>query len=160
MDTPEIRGSQAWVFRSGLLGQILAPSKVVDERKIRVLVVDNNPLVRDGISLLIGLDAGMELTGSVSSATQAVVQFAQCRPDVTLMDLDLPSGEGIEAIQQILKLDAAACIVGLHTYEWEPARSRALRAGVRACLEKDRLKDELVALIREAAAVRGTGPDG
>jgi len=127
---------------------------MVNERKIRILAVDHNPLLREGISLLIGLHADMELVGAATSGPDAVQCFAQHRPDVTLMDLDLPSGTGIAAVQEILDLDPAACIIGLLTYEWDAARSRALRAGARACLTKDRLNDELISLIREEAARR------
>ena len=108
---------------------------MVDERKIRILAVDHNPLLREGISLLIGLHADMELVGSATSGPDAVHCFAQHRPDVTLMDLDLPSGTGIAAVQEILDLDPAACIIGLLTYEWgrrvhapcAPAREPASR---------------------------------
>ena len=127
---------------------------MVNERKIRILAVDHNPLLREGISLLIGLHADMELVESATSGPDAVQCFAQHRPDVTLMDLDLPSGTGIAAVQEILDLDPAACIIGLLTYEWDATRSRALRTGARACLTKDRLNDELISLIREEAARR------
>ena len=126
----------------------------MDERKIRILAVDHNPLLREGISLLIGLHDDLEIVASASSGSDAVQCFAQYRPDVTLMDLDLPSGTGIEAVRQILDLDPAACIIGLLTYERDAAHSRALRAGARACLTKDRLNDELISLIRKEAARR------
>jgi two-component system, NarL family, response regulator len=125
---------------------------VVDERKIRILAVDHNLLLREGISLLIGLHSDMELVASATDPAAAVQFFAQYKPDVTLMDLDLPSGAGIEAVREILSLDPSACIIGLLTYEWDVARSRALRAGARACLTKDRLNDELISLIRDQVA--------
>ena len=124
------------------------------EREIRILAVDHNPLIREGISLLIGLHADMELVGSATCAPEAVHCFAQHRPDVTLMDLDLPSGSAIEAIEEILKVDAEACVIGLLTYELDPLGKRALRAGARACLTKDRLNDELISVIHEQASRR------
>ena len=127
---------------------------MVNERKIRILAVDHNALLREGLSLLIGLHADMELVCSATSRAEAIECFAQHRPDVTLMDLDLPSGDGIAAMDEILSRDPAACIIGLLTYEWDVARSRALRAGARACLTKDRLNDELISLIRDEAARR------
>ena len=92
----------------------------------------------------------MELAALVASGTEAVPAFTEHRPDVTLMDLDLPSGEGIAAIQQILQIDPAACIIGLLTYEEDESRGDALRAGARSCLTKDRLNQELASLIRES----------
>ncbi|HJZ99088.1 MAG TPA: response regulator transcription factor [Candidatus Solibacter sp.] len=127
---------------------------MVNERKIRILAVDHNPLLLEGISLLIGLHADMELVCSAASRAEAMECFAQYTPDVILMDLDLPSGAGIAAIEEILKHDPSACIIGLLTYEWDAARLRALRAGAGACLTKDCLNDELISLIREEAARR------
>jgi len=123
----------------------------MDAGKIRILVVDHNPLLRDGISLLIDLQPDMELVCAGESAGDAVRCFAQHRPDVVLMDLDLPSGAGISAIEEIVKIDRAACIVGLLTYEWDPGRARAVRAGARVCLTKDRLNDDLISLVRDCA---------
>ena len=153
-DTPEIRGVRARVFRSGLRSGSPATIKLVNERKIRILAVDHNALLREGISLLIGLDPGMELLGSATNASEAVQSFAQYRPDVTLMDLDLPSASGVAAIEEILKLDQEACVIGLLTYERDPLCKKAVRAGARTCLTKDRLNDELIPLIREEAARR------
>jgi two-component system NarL family response regulator len=127
---------------------------LVNERKIRIVAVDHNPLLREGLSLLIGLHADMELVCSATSRAEAIECFAQHQPDVTLMDLDLPADTGIAAIEEILKRDSAACIIGLLTYEWDATRSRALRIGARACLTKDRLNDELISLIREEAGRR------
>jgi len=116
--------------------------------------VDHNALLREGISLLVGLQADMELVCLVSSAAEAVQCFAEHRPDVILMDLDLPSGAGISAIQEILRLNPAASIIGLLTYEWDAAGPRARRAGAQACLTKDRLNDDLISLIRDLCARR------
>jgi two-component system, NarL family, response regulator len=153
-DTPEIRGMDTWVFRAGLQNPPPATIKLVNERKIRIVAVDHNPLLLEGISLLMGLHDEMELVCSTRSGSEAVECFAQHRPDVTLMDLDLPSAAGISAIGDILKLDPAACIIGLLTYEWDPLFKKALRAGARACLTKDRLNDELIPLIHQEEARR------
>lgn len=83
----------------------------------------------------------------------ATVQaFTQHRPDVTLVDLDLPSGAGITAIQQILKIDPATCVLGLLTHQEDPSRAHALRAGARSCVTIDHLNEELVPLIRQCAS--------
>jgi DNA-binding NarL/FixJ family response regulator len=80
----------------------------VQARKIRILAVDHNPLLREGLALSIQLQPDMELVGAVASGKEAVQSFTQHRPDVTLMDLDLPSGAGITAVKEILKVDPAA----------------------------------------------------
>ena len=118
-------------------------------RKIRILAVDHNPLLREGLSLLIELQPDMELVGLVASGEEAVQLFTAQRPDVTLMDLDLPSAAGITAIQEIRKIDSAACIIGSSTYEWDQSCTQALRAGARSCITKDRLNQDLVSLVRD-----------
>ena len=124
-------------------------------RTIRILAVDHNPLLREGLSLLIRLQPDMELVGAVASGEEAVQSFTQNRPDVTLMDLDLPSAAGITAIQEILKIDPAACVLGLFTYEGDQSRVQAQRAGARGCLGKDRLNQDLAALVRDHAGRGG-----
>jgi DNA-binding NarL/FixJ family response regulator len=121
----------------------------VEERKIRILAVDHNPLLREGISLLIDLQPDMELVGVVASAGEAVQAFTGHRPDVTLMDLDLPAGAAIQAIQDILRIDPDTCVIGSSTYEWDESCAQALRAGARSCVTKDRLNQDLVSLVRD-----------
>jgi len=127
----------------------------VQPRKLRILVVDHNSLLREGLSLLIQLQPDMELVGPVTSCKEAVQSFIEHRPDVTLMDLDLPSAAGITGIQEILKIDPAACVLGLFTYEYDESRLLALRAGARGCLTKDRLNQDLVSLVRDCARRAG-----
>ena len=120
-------------------------------RKIRILVVDHNALLREGLSLLIHSEPDLELVGAVASGEEAVQWFTQHRPDVTLMDLDLPSGSGIAAIRAILQMDPGTCVLGSCTYDWDESSVQALRAGARNCLTKDRLNQELVSLARDCA---------
>jgi DNA-binding NarL/FixJ family response regulator len=127
----------------------------VQAGKIRILAVDHNPLLRDGLALLFQLQPDIELVGLVASGKEAVHLFTEHRPDVTLIDLDLPSGAGITAIQEILKIDPAACILGLFTYEGDESHARALRAGAWSCLTKDRLNEDLVSLVRDCARCAG-----
>ena len=123
--------------------------------KIRILAVDHNPLLREGLSLLIRLQPDMELVGVAASGEEAIQAFTQYRPSVTLMDLDLPSAMGITAIQEILKIDPGACVIGSSTYEWDESCTQALRAGARSCITKDRLNRDLAALVRDCARHAG-----
>jgi DNA-binding NarL/FixJ family response regulator len=123
----------------------------VTERKIRVLIVEHNALLRNGLSLLIQGQPDLELVGVTGSCTEAVDLFAEHRPDVTLMDLDLPDSAGITSLRRILKKDPSACVLGLLTYEEDAACERALKAGARSCITKDRLDQDLAAQIRDCA---------
>ncbi len=128
---------------------------MVQARKVRILAVDQNPLLREGLSLLIQLQPDMELVGVVESADQAVACFKQHRPDVTLIDLDLPHGAGIKAIQEILRIEPAAYVVGLFTYEGDQSHTQALRAGARSCITKDRLDQDLISLVQDCGRRAG-----
>lgn len=117
---------------------------------IRVLAVDHNPLLREGLALLVRLQPDMELVGTARTAAEAVDMYAEQRPDVMLLDLDLPSETAIEAIRSIRSHDASARIIGLTTYEPNDTWTVAMAAGVWQCVAKDRLSDNLPRLIRDS----------
>jgi DNA-binding NarL/FixJ family response regulator len=121
----------------------------VQARKIRILAVDHNPLLREGLRILIQLQPDMELVAVAASGKEAVQVFTEHRPDVTLMDLDLPHAEGIAGIQEILRIDPSTCVLGSMTYEEDESCKRALRAGAKSWVTKDRLNQDLVPLIRD-----------
>jgi DNA-binding NarL/FixJ family response regulator len=91
----------------------------------------------------------MVLVGVATSGRGAVRLFREHRPEVVLMDLDLPESNGVRAILEIRELDRTVCIFGLFTHPWDERAALALRAGARACIAKDRLNRELLTLIRE-----------
>ena len=124
----------------------------MDDRKIRVLAVDHNPMLREGISVLVRLQPDMELVGAAATSDQAVRLFAEHRPQVTLMDLDLPFHAGIKAIKDIRRIDPTACIFGLLTYEWDECGHAALVAGASSILAKDKLTERLPEMLRRAGA--------
>lgn len=104
--------------------------------------------MREGLALLIRLQPDMQLVGAVATAEEALRMYVEQRPDVTLMDLDLPSEAAIGAIRKIRARDAGARIIGLTTYEPDAAWAQALAAGAWQCVAKDRLSDRLPGLIR------------
>lgn len=120
-------------------------------RKISVLIVEHNAILRDGLLLLIQGEPDLQVAGTTGSCEEAVELFVQHKPDVTLMDLDLPDSAGTAAVRRILKRDPSTCVLGLLTHEEDVARERALRAGARSCITKDRLNQDLVALIQGCA---------
>jgi DNA-binding NarL/FixJ family response regulator len=117
-------------------------------RPIRVLVIDDHPLLRDGIAALLGGQADMALIGQAGTGGEGVDQFRALRPDITLMDLQLPDKNGIDAIMAIRRLDPDARVIVLTTYSGDVQAVRAMEAGARAYLLKNTLHKELLDTIR------------
>jgi DNA-binding NarL/FixJ family response regulator len=116
---------------------------------IRVMCVDDHRIVREGISLIIDRQPDMEVVGSAASGEESVELFQRCRPDVTLMDLQLRSMSGVEAIRAIRRQDEDARIVVLTMYSGDEDIHRALEAGATTYLLKDTLSDDLIRVVRE-----------
>lgn len=123
-------------------------------RPIRVLCVDDHRLMREGVARIVGVHADMEVVGGASNGEQAVAQFVEQRPDVTLMDLQLPVVNGIEAIRRIRQIDPSARIVVLTMYEGDENIHRAFDAGAMGYVLKDAIPDDLIHVIREVHAGR------
>src|SRR5262245_45527630 len=96
---------------------------------IRILTVDDHPLLREGIAAVLEGEADMQLVGEASNGREAVEQFRKIRPDVTLMDLQMPLMDGIETIAAIRGEFPEARIVVLTTYSGDAQAMRAFRAG-------------------------------
>jgi DNA-binding NarL/FixJ family response regulator len=115
---------------------------------IRVLAVDDHAIVRDGIADLIETQSDMELVAEASDGREAVEQFRKHRPDVTLMDLQMPNMCGVDAINAIRGEFPEARIVVLTTYAGDVQVKRALQAGAQGYLLKGLLRKELLETIR------------
>ncbi len=120
--------------------------------RIRVVCVDDHRIVREGIALIIGRQSDMEVVGLAATGEEAVTLFARCRPDVTLMDLQLGATSGVDAIRAIRRTDPAARIVVLTMYQGDEDIYRALEAGAVTYVLKDTLSDDLVRVVREVHA--------
>ena len=117
-------------------------------QRIRVLCVDDHPLMRDGIAFALQSQDDMELVGQAVNGEEALKLFRELRPDVTLMDLQMPGMNGLTAIEKIRADYPKARIVVLTTYSGDVQASRALKAGVSGYLLKSMLRTELVGTIR------------
>jgi DNA-binding NarL/FixJ family response regulator len=122
--------------------------------------VDDHRLVLAGIELMIGRQPDMQVVGSATSGEEAVSLFRQHKPDITLMDLQLPVMSGLEAIRAIRHLSPDARIIVLTMYHGDEDIHRALVAGASTYLLKDMLSDDLMRVIREVhAGQRALLPD-
>ena len=119
-----------------------------DLKRIRVLCVDDHPLLREGIAAVLEAQADMELAGEASSGGEAIATFKRHRPDVTLMDLRLPDMSGIDAIAAIRTEFPAARIIVLTTYDGDAQALAALKAGAAGYLLKRALRTDLLDTIR------------
>ena len=119
---------------------------------IRILTVDDHAFLRKGIASLVNVEPDMKLVAEASNGEEAVEQFRSHRPDVTLMDLQMPGLNGIDAIIRILGEFSDARIIVLTTYTGDIQVLRALRAGARAYILKGHVHKELLETIRAVYA--------
>lgn len=125
------------------------------EQKIRVLIADDHPLVRQGLELVIGAQRDMELVAQACDGVEAVEMALAIRPDVALLDLKMPKQDGLTALRQIReRLPEARCII-LTSFTDDVQVLDAVEAGAMGFLNKDAHHDELLAAIR--AVSRGDG---
>jgi DNA-binding NarL/FixJ family response regulator len=121
---------------------------------IRILCVDDHPLLREGIAALVAGEADMTMVAESSNGREAIQQFRDHRPDVTLMDLQMPEMSGLDAIIAIRSEFPDARIIVLTTYAGDVQALRALQAGARAYLLKNLVHKELLDTIRAVHAGR------
>jgi len=115
---------------------------------IRILSVDDHPMLREGVAAVLGTESDMFLVAEASNGREAIEQYRAHRPDVTLMDLQMPVMNGTEAILAIRKEFPNARIIVLTTYSGDAQAARAFKAGASGYLLKNMLRKELVETIR------------
>ena len=127
---------------------------MVSSKSIRILIVEDHPVFREGLSTILGSQQDMVLVGQAVNATEAVAEFRLHRPDVTLMDLRLPGTNGTDALIAIRGEFPQARIIMLTTSDSDGEIQRALRAGAAAYVFKSMPKNELLDVIRSVHSGR------
>jgi DNA-binding NarL/FixJ family response regulator len=128
--------------------------RMVSSPSIRILIVEDHPVFREGLGTILGSQQDMVLVGQAVNATEAVAEFRLHRPDVTLMDLRLPGSNGTDALIAIRGEFPNARIIMLTTSDSDGEIQRALRAGAAAYVFKSMPKNELLEVIRSVHAGR------
>ena len=121
---------------------------MVTTKQIKILTVDDHPLLREGIAAVIQGEKDMLIVGEASNGREAIEMFRSKRPDVALMDLQMPDMNGIDAIAAIREEHPQARIIVLTTYEGDVLARRALKAGATGYILKDMIRTELLGAIR------------
>ena len=119
---------------------------------IRVLIIEDHNVVRQGLIALINLAEGIQVVGEAADGVEAIAQYRKHQPDVTLVDLRLPKMGGVEVIQRVRSETPNARFVVLTTYDGDEDIYRALKSGAKAYLLKGMTSEELISTIREVAA--------
>ena len=119
-------------------------------RNLRILIVDDHAIVREGQRALIETEPGMEVVGEASDGIQAVEMTHSLQPDVVLLDLVMPRKGGLEAIREIKKQDPQACILVLTSFAEDENVYAAIKAGAQGYLMKDASPQDILAAIHQA----------
>lgn len=114
------------------------------EPTIKILCVDDHPLVRKGIASIISTEANLKLVGEAGGGHEAVDMFRSLNPDVVLMDLRMPDMDGIEATKQIRKINPEARIIALTSYDGDQDIYKAIEAGVRGYILKEMVHTKII----------------
>lgn len=119
---------------------------------LRILIADDHPVVRDGLRAMLATQPDFAVVGEAGTGEEAVAAAARLRPDVVLMDLEMPALDGVEAIRRLRQADAAVQVVVLTAFDTDDRIVAAVRAGAQGYLLKGSPREEIFAAIRAVGA--------
>ncbi len=119
-----------------------------DTPALRLLIVDDQPLIRRGLAMMLGTEPGIEVVGQAADGLEAIELAERTRPDVVVMDLQMPRASGVVATREITARHPATRVVVLTTYDHDELVFEAIRAGAQAYLLKDASEAEVLETVR------------
>jgi DNA-binding NarL/FixJ family response regulator len=129
-----------------------------DQTTIRVLIADDHPLMRKGLTDILDGVEGIEVVGSAEDGAAAIALAYAVQPDIVLMDISMPGMDGIEATEKLVEMGSAARVVVLTSYSEREKITEALAAGAVSYLTKDAPPEAVIRAIRSAAAATDRPP--
>lgn len=132
--------------------EVSSLGRAISDRLIRVLLVDDHWLVRAGLRSVLDRAPDIEIVGEAATGEEAILMAERCKPDVVVMDLDMPGGGGIAATRTIASAETHPSVLVLTMYPEESRLVEALRAGANGYLTKDMAQQELITALRSAVA--------
>jgi DNA-binding NarL/FixJ family response regulator len=121
-------------------------------KRIRVLVVDDHPILRQGLAAIFANESDLELVAEATNGLEALTHFRALRPDITLLDIQMPEMNGVDCIKSLRSEFPDARVIVLTTYEGDVLAQRALKAGAQGYVLKGMLRKELLDTIRAVHA--------
>ncbi|MGA2888087.1 MAG: response regulator transcription factor [Terracidiphilus sp.] len=126
--------------------------KISEQKPIQVLIVDDHPIVRAGLAMLMGTSTEFQLAGSVDGGEEALAFLARHTVDIVLLDLRMPKTSGLEVLPSILRIKPAPKVIILSSFDYEEDIYRAAKAGARGYMMKDSSRTQILAAIRSVAS--------
>src|SRR5207245_3689113 len=122
--------------------------------KIRVILADDHPVVRDGLAAIVNQQADMEVVAEAGDGDEAIALYEQHRPDVMVLDLRMPKRDGVAVVQRVLEANPKACILIMTTYDGDEDIFQSLSQGAKGYLLKDAPRQEILTAIRAVSEDR------
>jgi len=124
----------------------------MDPERLRILVADDHPMLREGVVGLVNRQSDMVVVGEAHDGEEAVRLFESLQPDIVLMDVQMPRMSGLEAIQEIRKIDPGAAVLVLTTYAGDMLATQAIKSGASGYLLKNCIRRDLLDTLRGVSA--------
>ena len=127
---------------------------VATKNKIRVVLADDHPVVRDGLAAMVNQQPDMEIVAEAGDGEEAIALYQQYQPDVMVLDLRMPKRDGVAVVQRVMELNPKACLLIMTTYDGDEDIFRCLSGGAKGYLLKDAPRQEILSAIRAVSEDR------